>query len=211
MALAVGLMALLLLTVVRGDLLASWKDTTPPDAPNHVILNIDPGQRAALDARLAPYGAPVLYPLIRARIVSIYSKVSDTHRHGSGTGQGHARARGRHEQRGRCAARKHADGGALVQRRTRCPGRTVGGGRRCFDWLGIKLGQHVVFDVAGTRVDAVVTSLRKVNWRSRQSNFIFLLSPGAARALLKPCWSPRSTSRRPEKPPSTAWRTTIRT
>ncbi|UUZ51250.1 hypothetical protein LP420_18125 [Massilia sp. B-10] len=77
-ALAVGLMALLLLTVVRGDLLASWKDTTPPDAPNHVILNIDPGQRAALDARLAPYGAPVLYPLIRARIVSIIGKVSDT-------------------------------------------------------------------------------------------------------------------------------------
>ena len=40
-----------------------------------------------------------------------------------------------------------------------------------------------MFDVAGTPVRATVTSLRKVDWRSRRSNFAFLLSPGAARGL----------------------------
>lgn len=181
-ALAVGLMALLLLTVVRGDLLASWKDTTPPDAPNHVILNIDPGQRAALDARLAPYGAPVLYPLVRARIVSIAGKVSDT----AGMEAGRARDMLEREVDMSSAA-------AVPPENTLTAGRWFSAApdapaelsvaENAAGWLGIKLGQRVVFDVAGTRVDAVVTSLRKVNWRSRQSNFIFLLSPGAARAL----------------------------
>ena len=57
-ALALGLMALLLLTVVRGDLLAAWKNTAPLDAPNHVVLNIQPEQRDAVAARLERFGAP---------------------------------------------------------------------------------------------------------------------------------------------------------
>ncbi|MFL6659449.1 MAG: ABC transporter permease, partial [Massilia sp.] len=47
-ALALGLMALLLLTVVRGDLFAAWRDTAPADAPNHMVINIQPAQRAAV-------------------------------------------------------------------------------------------------------------------------------------------------------------------
>ena len=53
-ALALGFMALLLLTVVRGDLMQNWRASLPPDAPNHFVLNVLPeqvdGVRAALDA-----------------------------------------------------------------------------------------------------------------------------------------------------------------
>ena len=45
-------MALLLLTVVRGDLMQNWRASLPPDAPNHFVINVLPDQvdgvRAAL-------------------------------------------------------------------------------------------------------------------------------------------------------------------
>ena len=39
-ALSLGLMALLLLTVIRQDLVNAWRQSSPPDAPNHFIINI---------------------------------------------------------------------------------------------------------------------------------------------------------------------------
>ena len=42
LALIGGIDALLLLTVVRTDLLAEWKNTLPADAPNYFLINIDP-------------------------------------------------------------------------------------------------------------------------------------------------------------------------
>src|SRR5450830_1492166 len=72
-SLALGLMALLLLTVVRGDLMVAWRNATPPDAPNRFMINILPEQKDPIAARLAQAGvanAP-LYPMIRGRLVAV--------------------------------------------------------------------------------------------------------------------------------------------
>ena len=53
-ALALGLMALLLLTIVRGDLLANWRASLPPDAPNHFLINVLPDQVDGVRALIAP-------------------------------------------------------------------------------------------------------------------------------------------------------------
>ncbi len=47
--------------------------------------------------------------------------------------------------------------------------------------LGIAVGDTLTFDVAGTRVTAPVTSLRKVDWDSFKPNFFVIATP----ALLK--------------------------
>ncbi|MGH6623946.1 MAG: ABC transporter permease, partial [Burkholderiaceae bacterium] len=52
-SLAVGLMALLLLTVTRTDLVSAWRKAAPPDAPNRFVINIQPDQLKAVEARLA--------------------------------------------------------------------------------------------------------------------------------------------------------------
>ena len=44
--------------------------------------------------------------------------------------------------------------------------------------LGVKLGDALTFDIAGTRVTATVTSLRKVDWDSFRVNFFALFPPG---------------------------------
>ncbi|MDB5794362.1 MAG: FtsX-like permease family protein, partial [Noviherbaspirillum sp.] len=70
-ALALGLMALLLLTVVRGDLVDAWHKSTPADAPNRFVINIQPDQKAEVEARLKNGGVenPLLYPMIRGRLI----------------------------------------------------------------------------------------------------------------------------------------------
>ncbi len=46
-AFGLGLMVLLLLAVVRGDLLADWRRSLPTDVPNNFLVNIRPEQRQA--------------------------------------------------------------------------------------------------------------------------------------------------------------------
>jgi len=70
-ALALGLTALLLLTVARGDLLDSWLARVPANAPNRFAINIQPDQRVAIadffKARGLP--APVWSRWWRGRLV----------------------------------------------------------------------------------------------------------------------------------------------
>ena len=79
-ALALGLMALLLLTVVRGDLMRNWRASLPPDAPNHFLVNVLPDQvdgvRAALKA--ATGTDTPLYPMVRGRLVAVNGTRLDT-------------------------------------------------------------------------------------------------------------------------------------
>jgi putative ABC transport system permease protein len=44
-AFGLGLMVLLLLAVVRGDLLADWRRSLPADVPNNFLINIRPEER----------------------------------------------------------------------------------------------------------------------------------------------------------------------
>ena len=72
-AFGLGLMVLLLLAVVRGDLLADWRRSLPADVPNNFLVNIRPEQRAALQEFLQShgFGSPQMYPMVRARITAI--------------------------------------------------------------------------------------------------------------------------------------------
>ena len=49
-ALGVGLLALVLLVLLRTDLIASWRAATPPDAPNRFVINVQPEQGDAVPA-----------------------------------------------------------------------------------------------------------------------------------------------------------------
>ncbi len=69
-SLAVGLMALLLLTVIRTDLVDAWRKAAPPDAPNRFVINIQPDQAAAVGAQLTAAGVDApLHPMIRGRLI----------------------------------------------------------------------------------------------------------------------------------------------
>src|SRR5207342_2628639 len=55
-SLGLGLMVLLLLTFVRGDLLSCWQHSLPADAPNRFIINVQPEQVTEVSQYLAAAG-----------------------------------------------------------------------------------------------------------------------------------------------------------
>ncbi len=69
-------MCLLLIAITRNDLVAGWRKSTPPDAPNQFLIDIQPDQRPDVVRYLASHGiddAP-LQPMVRGRLVAINGK-----------------------------------------------------------------------------------------------------------------------------------------
>ena len=176
-ALALGLTALLLLTVARGDLLDSWMKRVPADAPNRFAINIQPDQRVAIadffKARGLP--APELEPMVRGRLVQV---------NGQPVGP---------ESYADDRAQRLIDREFNLSWSVKIPaGNTVSGGRwhgatqaaefsveqGLAETLNLKLGDRLSYDIAGNRVEATITSLRKLDWDSMRVNF-FVMSPPA--------------------------------
>ena len=174
-ALGLGLMALLLLTVIRGDLVGAWRQATPADAPNRFIINIQPDQRQAVQQVLQQGGVKdaVLYPMIRGRLVQINGRPVNP-------------ADYQEDRAKRLVDREFnlstmaeiPPGNGIVAGRwydDRQPEASVE--RGLAQTLGIKLGDRLQFDIAGQLVEAPVTSLRKLEWGSLRVNFFVILNP----------------------------------
>jgi putative ABC transport system permease protein len=177
-ALALGLMALLLLTVVRGELIAAWRAATPPDAPDQFVLNLQTDQKPAFEALLAQAGvrdAP-LYPMVRGRLV----RINDSEI--SGETFIEDRAKRLVEREFNLSATPQLPpqneivaGKWLDERSDNRAQASVEAGLA--QTLKLKLGDRLRFDVAGQNVEAEITSLRRLEWGSMRVNFFVLLNP----------------------------------
>ena len=180
-ALALGLTALLLLTVVRGDLLHDWRASLPPDAPNQFLVNVLPDQvddaRALLGERLRV--EPQFKPMVRGRLVEVNGAPLDTRRFDD------VRARRLAEREFNLSWTDTLPvGNQVVHGRFWTPqARGADAGisleEGIAQTLGVKVGDRLTFDAGGIRVAAPVTSTRKVNWDSFRVNFFALFAPGA--------------------------------
>jgi len=176
-ALALGLTAMLLLSAGRHDLLASWRAKVPVDAPNRFIVNIQPDQLDALrksfgDAGLA---VPQLLPMIRGRLVAINGRAVKPEDYAEQRAQRLAEREFNLSHTGELQAGNRISAGRW-HGNTRAPEWSVEEG--IAKTLGLKLGDRLEFDIAGTRVAAPVTSLRKLEWDSMRVNFFVTGSPG---------------------------------
>ncbi|HSN33289.1 MAG TPA: FtsX-like permease family protein, partial [Ideonella sp.] len=176
-ALAVGLLALVLLVLLRTDLIASWREATPPDAPNRFVINLQPEQGPAFRARLAAAGVRDYdwYPMIRGRLVAV---------DGRPVGPGdyvedRARRLVDREFNLSHAAEPPAHNQIVAGRWVADEPDAVSVEQGLAQTLGLKLGDRLRFDIAGTAVEGRITSLRKVDWGSMRVNF-FVMFPRAA-------------------------------
>ena len=178
-AFGIGLMVLLLLALVRADLLQSWRTTLPNDAPNEFIINIQPDERATVTGFFTDRGmtAPKLYPIVRARLSAINDKpVAGMH-----FGQDQRRMADR-EQNLSWSADLPAGDTVTIGRwwdaqEAQQPLASLEDGFAT--QLGVKQGDSLTFDIAGTPLTVTVSNIRKVRWDSFQPNFFIDLSPGA--------------------------------
>jgi len=175
-ALAVGLLALMLLVLLRTDLISSWRQATPPDAPNRFVINVQPDQAKSFRGALAKAGVKDFdwYPMIRGRLVAINGRTTDAGQYSD-------------ERASRLVEREFN----LSHSATLPRGNLVEGGRWVPDeadglsvesglaqQLGLKLGDTLRFDIAGQVKEARITSLRHVDWGSMRVNFFVVFPQG---------------------------------
>lgn len=178
-ALSVGLLALCLLVLLRTDLISSWRQATPPDAPNRFVINLQPDQGDAFQARLREAGVQKYdwFPMIRGRLLAINGKPASTDDFVD-------------ERAKRLLDREFnlSHSPVLPQHNSVTGGRWVAEEPGALsveeglaETLKLKLGDVLRFDVAGIVTEGRITSLRKVDWGSMRANF-FVMFPSARMA-----------------------------
>jgi putative ABC transport system permease protein len=173
-ALALGLTALLLLGVVRGDLLSAWRDQVPPDAPNFFAINIQPDEVAALGKFLSAqqiHGAG-FYAMHRARWSALNAQPVN-----SAAMKGQAKNMAEREFNLSLMPQTLAVDNQLLAGRWQPDEAGWSVEEGIAKTLGWKMGDQLTFMLNGSPVTAAITSLRKVNWDSMRPNFFVLGSP----------------------------------
>ena len=176
-ALSVGLLALVLLVLLRTDLISSWRQATPPDAPNRFVINLQPEQAAAFKDKLAASGVTRYdwYPMIRGRLVAINGQTVTA---ASFSGERASRLVDREFNLSHSAgAPDHNSIVAGQWKADEADGLSVEEGLA--QELNLKLGDTLRFDIGGQTQDGRITSLRKVDWGSMRVNFFVLFPRGA--------------------------------
>ena len=174
-----GILALLLLTIIRVDLLAAWQQTIPGDAPNHFLINIQPQDVGPLEHFFGQQKivARGIYPMLRARLTHINERPVSEDDYPSDRAK---RLVSREFNLSRATAMQ--PGNSLVsgawwsQAQQASPLVSVEAGLA--QTLGIQLQDELSFNLAGSLVKARVANLRAVKWDSFQPNFFVIGTPG---------------------------------
>lgn len=177
-SLGLGLLALLVLGIIRNDLLDSWLTSLPPDAPNQFLINIQPADVAGLEAffRQRQLPAPAFYPMIRGRLTAL----NDTPLGPDDFVDPRARRLAEREFNLSFAAELKPYNKLVAGRWwTYTPDAAeFSVEQEIADTLGITLGDTLTYQIAEREVSATVTSLRAVQWDSMRVNF-FVEAPPA--------------------------------
>ena len=176
-AMALGLMALALMLLLRTDLLSSWRQVTPANAPDHFVINVQPDQQQAFRSHVAQSGAELVdwFPMVRGRLVSINGKAVKAEDF-----EGDRAQRLVEREFNLSYSSSLPDQNTLVQGQWQSgDSGQVSVEDGLANTLGLKLGDRVGFDMAGVVHEARITSVRKVDWTSMRANF-FMIYPVAS-------------------------------
>jgi len=183
-AFGTGIMALLLLGIIRNDLDGDWRRSLPADLPNYFFINIPPQSRDAFMAYLHARGARTssVLPMIRGRLTAIDGRPVAQIRFADHRGTEFADR----EQNLTWSASLGA-GNRVVAGRWWTPsdyGQPLVSVSTEFErWLGLRLGDRLTFDIAGESFTVRIASIRKVKWDSFRPNFFIVFAPGLLEKL----------------------------
>ena len=172
-ALAVGLLALVLLVLLRTDLIASWRNATPPDAPDRFVINIQPEQGDAFRQTLAQAGVERYdwFPMIRGRLVTVNGQAVQPEQFATDRAQRLVEREFNLSHTAEKPAHNTVSAGRWTD--DEADGLSVEDGLA--EELGLQLGDRLGFDISGQIVERRITSLRKVDWGSMRVNFFVIL------------------------------------
>jgi len=178
-ALGVGIMVLLLLSIIRTDLLDGWRDSLPDQAPNHFLVNVQKDQADAVQAFLRGQGvtAARLYPMVKARLRRINGQTVQPEDYQDGRAR-HLVAR---EFNLSWAAEQQADNRVVAGKwwHESDQGRSlISLEKGLADTLGLAIDDRLIFSINGEEQGFEVSNLREVDWDSFNINFFTVVPPG---------------------------------
>ena len=175
-ALSLGGMALLVLTMVRADLMESWQGKLPPDTPNRFVVNIQPDQIRPVQDFFVRQALPVpeLQPMVRGRLIAINDRTINGNSYPDPRAQALVDREFNLSYMERLPAWNELVGGKWW---TEGENGQLSVEEGIAKTLGIRLGDVLTYDVAGSTFTAKVTSLRKVQWDSMKVNFFVIATP----------------------------------
>lgn len=181
LAFALTMMVMLIIGIVRNDLLQDWQRNLPQDSANFFAMNIQSYQVDSYqqDLESAGFTTSTAFPMVPGRLIAInHISVKDDQRYSQDP---------------------------AVQRDLVLSGGTalpVGNTVTLGEWfisgssqselsiaenlstrLGISIGDELTFDVAGQKITARISSVRKVDWGTLKPNFFILFSPDIVEQL----------------------------
>lgn len=172
-SLSVGLLALVLLILLRTDLVDSWQRATPPDAPNRFVINIQPDQTEAFHTYLRSQGIAQFdwYPMVRARLVAVNGKGVSADQFKSDRAKSLVEREFNLSNTDKLPPGNQVASGQWVNDETGAFSVEEGLAKE----LGLHQGDVLKFDMASQPMEGKITSLRKVDWGSMRANFFVLL------------------------------------
>ncbi len=188
-ALGLALLALLLVSVVRQDLLVTWQKKLPPETPNQFLINIQTDQVAPLKAFFAERGYPSLqlWPMARGRLVAL-----------NGVEVSADSFTDLETQRWINRDFNLSWSETLNPDNRIVEGQWWGEAGHGQPWLsadtyvverlGVKLGDTLTLDFAGERITFTIHNFRTVEWDSFKPNFFLLAPTGTLDAAVAAQW-----------------------
>lgn len=198
LAFGLVLMVVALVALIRSDLLVSWQQQLPSNAPNYFAINIQPYEQEEFAQTLDEAGIQrsPLYPMVRARLTLINQQpaiemVPEKGREYNAL----------HRELNLTWRSTLPDDNKVIDGRwwsedlrwtpTKVNGTTQNTGAaqqnlmplslesEMVEHLGLKLGDQLTFTLAGQKIEGYIDNVRTVNWDNFQPNFYVIAPPGA--------------------------------
>ena len=173
-ALSVGLLALMLLVLLRTDLVSSWRQATPANAPDRFVINVQPEQSEDFQKTLRDAGIAQFdwYPMIRGRLVAINGETITPERFQDERAQRLVDREFNLSHSAQPPSHNVVVAGQWTPEEAQ--GLSIEEG--IAKTLRLRLGDVLRFDMAGITHEARITSVRRVDWTSMRANF-FVMYP----------------------------------
>lgn len=180
-ALGIAMMALLMILLLRQDLLSAWQGNIPVNAPNRFMINVQENQKQGIDELLSKAGVakPDFYPMVRGRLIEINQQEISPN-----TYQDENARRLVDREFNLSYTNELPSGNRIIS------GKWIEGNAPQISLeagiaktLKLKLGDELSFEVAGEKISAPITSLRKLDWGSMRVNFFVIMPPSLLKQM----------------------------
>lgn len=189
-SLATALLSLFLLSAISHDLVKGWQQSVPENFPNRFLVDIQPSQAASVSQALnrTPFADTnpdtiQLSPIIRARLVSHNQQPIDINQYPDARTKQMLTREFNLSYCDDLPSDNRVVAGKWFDPQVDQTHNEISITENIAKRLYLKLGDTLVFEVAGAPIQFKITSLRVVDWTTFRPNFFMLTTPNALKDL----------------------------